>query len=51
MKRVTTLVLCLAVLAGELRRLLRAKQPGDTVRVEILRGTRRQTLNVRLGEA
>ncbi|HEX6098742.1 MAG TPA: trypsin-like peptidase domain-containing protein [Thermoanaerobaculia bacterium] len=35
---------------GELRRLLRAKRPGDTVRVEILRGTRRQTLNVRLAE-
>ncbi|HET8773789.1 MAG TPA: trypsin-like peptidase domain-containing protein [Thermoanaerobaculia bacterium] len=36
--------------AGELRRLLRAKRPGDTVRVEILRGTKRQTVNVRLGE-
>jgi serine protease Do len=35
---------------GELRRLLRAKRPGDAVRVEILRGTRRQTVNVRLGE-
>ena len=36
---------------GELRRLLRAKHPGDTVRVEILRGSRRQTISVRLGEA
>ena len=36
---------------GELRRILRAKSPGDTVRVEIVRGTRRQTLSVRLGEA
>ena len=37
--------------AGELRRLLRAKRPGDTVRVEIMRGSRRQTLNVQLAEA
>ena len=36
---------------GELRRLLRAKRPGDTVRVEIMRGSRRQTISVRLGEA
>ena len=35
---------------GELRRLLRAKRPGDTVRVEIMRGTRRQTVSARLGE-
>jgi serine protease Do len=37
--------------AGELRRLLRAKRPGDTVRVEIMRGNQRLTLSVRLGEA
>ena len=36
---------------GELRRLLRGKRPGDTVRVEIMRGTQRQTISVRLGEA
>ncbi len=36
---------------GELRRLLRAKHPGDTVRVEIMHGSRRQTLSVQLGEA
>ncbi len=36
---------------GELRRLLRAKRPGDTVRVEIMRGSRRQTISVRLAEA
>ena len=35
---------------GELRRLLRAKRPGDTVRVEIMRGTRRQTITVQLAE-
>ncbi|HEY0372808.1 MAG TPA: trypsin-like peptidase domain-containing protein [Thermoanaerobaculia bacterium] len=36
---------------GELRRLLRGKRPGDTVRVEILRGTKRQTITMKLGEA
>jgi serine protease Do len=36
---------------GELRRILRAKRPGDLVRVEIQRGTQRQTISVRLAEA
>ena len=35
---------------GELRRLLRAKRPGDLVSVGIVRGGRRLTIDVRLGE-
>jgi S1-C subfamily serine protease len=36
---------------GDLRRLLRDHQPGDTVEAEILRGTQRRTVSIRLGEA
>jgi serine protease Do len=36
---------------GDLRRLLRAHAPGDTVRLEIVRGTERSTVSLRLGEA
>ena len=35
---------------GDLRRLLRARQPGDTVTAEVIRGRRRTTLSIRLGE-
>jgi serine protease DegQ len=35
---------------GKLRRLLRAKRPGDAVRLEIVRGTARRTISVQLGE-
>ena len=35
---------------GQLRRLLRAKRPGDPVRVGIVRAGRRLTIDVRLGE-
>ena len=37
--------------SGDLRRLLRARKPGDTVPMQIVRDGRRQTVNVRLGEA
>lgn len=36
---------------GDLRRLLRARRPGDTVRIDIVRGRTRTTVSVRLGEA
>jgi S1-C subfamily serine protease len=36
---------------GDLRRLLRTHKPGDTVSVELQRGTARRTVSVRLGEA
>jgi serine protease Do len=36
---------------GDLRRMLRAKDPGDTVRVEVVRGRERRTIRVELGEA
>ena len=36
---------------GDLRRLLRTHKPGDTVRVDIVRGTARRTVSVRLAEA
>ncbi len=37
---------------GDLRRMLRAHQPGDTVRLDIVRARgQRQTVNVQLGEA
>jgi serine protease DegQ len=35
---------------ADLLRLLRTKRPGDTVRVDLVRGTTRRTVNVRLGE-
>lgn len=36
---------------GDLRRLLRTRRPGDTIRVEIVRNNRRQSVSVRLGAA
>ena len=36
---------------GDLRRLLRQHKPGDTVNIQIVRGTDRRTVSVRLGEA
>lgn len=36
---------------GDLRRLLRARKPGDTVSIGLQRGTARRTVNVKLGEA
>jgi serine protease Do len=36
---------------GDLRRLLRARQPGDVVRISVLRETGARTVNVRLTEA
>jgi S1-C subfamily serine protease len=36
---------------GDLRRLLRAHKPGDTVNLEVQRGSSRRTISVRLGEA
>jgi S1-C subfamily serine protease len=36
---------------ADLFRLLRTRRPGDRVRVGIMRGTRRMTLTVTLGEA
>ena len=36
---------------GELRRILRARRPGDTVTVSLITGTRRRTLSVRLAES
>ena len=37
--------------SGDLRRLLRARKPGETVPMQIVRDGRKQTVNVRLGEA
>jgi serine protease Do len=36
---------------GDLRRMLRLTKPGDTARIEIVRGGRRSTVNVTLGTA
>jgi S1-C subfamily serine protease len=35
---------------GDLRRLLRARRPGDTVTAEVVRGRRRTSVSIRLGE-
>jgi serine protease Do len=37
--------------AGELRRVLRDRKPGDTVRITVFRGRASRTLTVRLGQA
>jgi S1-C subfamily serine protease len=37
--------------SSDLLRLLRARRPGESVRVEIVRGTQRRTVPVTLGEA
>ena len=37
--------------SSDLQRLLRARRPGETVRVEIVRGSQRRTVSVQLGEA